>query len=106
MMNIVKFLIIAIVVTISVALCPTFVQSRKTKCDWLGGNCIKGGEEETMKMSSGLDVSRRVLQATRYIYYDALNHNVPAKQHGQQDRPDNPNRRGCTLATECYRLTH
>ncbi|KAJ0228864.1 hypothetical protein HA466_0321280 [Hirschfeldia incana] len=105
MMNLVKFLIIA--VTVSVALlCPTLVQSRKTKCDWLGGNCIKGVDEETMKMSSGLDVGHRVLQATRYINYDALKHNVPAKQHGQQDRPDNPYRRACTLATGCYRLTH
>ncbi|KAJ4888784.1 Protein RALF-like 18 [Raphanus sativus] len=103
-MNLVKFLIIS--VTILVALSPTLVQSRKTKYDWLGENSIKGGDKETIKMSSGLDVSRRVLQATRYINYDALKHNVPAKQHGQQDRPDNPYRRACTLATGCYRLTH
>ncbi|KAF8093114.1 hypothetical protein N665_0390s0021 [Sinapis alba] len=103
-MNLVKFLIITVIIL--VAICPTLVQSRKTKCDWLGGNCIKGGDKETMKMSSVMDVSRRVLKAKRYIDYDALKHNVPAKQHGQQDRPDNPYRRRCTLATGCYRLTH
>ncbi|KAF8045689.1 hypothetical protein N665_4542s0002 [Sinapis alba] len=103
-MNPLKFLFI--VVTISVALCPTIVQTRQIKCERLGENCIEDGEEETMKMRSGLDVSHRILQAIRYINYDALKHNVPAKQHGQEDRPDNTYRRGCTLATECYRFTN
>ncbi|CAF1915534.1 hypothetical protein F2Q70_00016598 [Brassica cretica] len=103
-MNPLKFLLI--IVAILVALCPAIVQSRQIKCDRLGENCIEDGEEETMKMRFGLDVSRKILQATRYINYDALKHNVPAKQHGQEDRADNTYRRGCTLATECYRLTN
>ncbi|KAG2312038.1 hypothetical protein Bca4012_026570 [Brassica carinata] len=103
-MNPLKFL--SIVVTISVAVCPEIVQSRQIKCDRLGENCIKDGEEETMKMRLGLDVSRGILQAIRYINYDALKQNIPAKQYGQEDRPDNKYRRGCTLATECYRLTN
>ncbi|CAG7894023.1 unnamed protein product [Brassica rapa] len=102
-MNPLKFLLI--VVAILVALCPAIVQSRQIKCDQVGENCIEDGEE-TMKMRLGLDVSRRILQATRYINYDALKHDVPAKQHGQEDRADNTYRRGCTLATECYRLTN
>ncbi|CAH8307557.1 unnamed protein product [Eruca vesicaria subsp. sativa] len=98
--------VLFIVVAISVVLCPTLLQSRQIKCDRLGENCIKDGAEETMKMRSALDVSRRILKATRYINYDALKHDVPAKQHGQQDRPDNKYRRGCTLATGCLRLTN
>ncbi|KAG2280768.1 hypothetical protein Bca4012_049193 [Brassica carinata] len=104
MMNLVKFVVI--VMTISMALCPALVQCRQIKCDRLSGNCIKGGTEDITKMTSYIGVSHRILQGTRYIKYDALKHNVPAKQHGQKDRPDNSYRRGCTLATECYRLTN
>ncbi|CDY56129.1 BnaA02g20190D [Brassica napus] len=100
-MNPLKFLLI--VVAILVALCPAIVQSRQIKCDQLGENCIVDGEE-TMKMRLGLDVSQTILKD--YINYDALKHDVPAKQHGQEDRADNTYRRGCTLATECYRLTN
>lgn len=53
-------------------ICPQIVQSRQIKCDRLGETCIKDGEEETMKMRSGLDVSRRILQAIQYKNYDAF----------------------------------
>ncbi|KAF8113522.1 hypothetical protein N665_0049s0038 [Sinapis alba] len=77
-MNLVKFLIIS--VNISVALCPALVQCRQIKCDWLVWKSFKGAEEDTLKMRSYLDVSHRILQSTRYINYDALKHNVRAKQ--------------------------
>ncbi|KAG7568536.1 Rapid ALkalinization Factor [Arabidopsis thaliana x Arabidopsis arenosa] len=101
-MNYMKLLIIAVI--ISAALFPALVVgSRPVKCD----NCIDGGEkEEIMKMSSGMDVSHRILQAKRYISYDALKKNKPAKPDGKPDKPDNKYRRGCTAATGCYRFTN
>ncbi|VVA99934.1 unnamed protein product [Arabis nemorensis] len=105
MMNYMKFLIIAVI--ISAALFPELVRSRQVKCDRLGGNCMDGGEEVIVKkiMRSGLDASHRILQASRYISYDALKKNVPDKRRGQTDRPDNPYRRGCDVHSTCYRFT-
>ena len=69
MMNNMKLLIIAVMI-ISAALLPALVVgSRPVKCD----NCMDGGEkEEIMKMSSGVDVSHRILQAKRFIDYEHI----------------------------------
>ncbi|XP_010494744.1 PREDICTED: protein RALF-like 18 [Camelina sativa] len=105
MMNDMKFLMI-IAVVISASLFPALVfGSRPVKCD----NCIDSGEEKiTMmkKMRSSLDLSRRILQASRYINYDAMKQNKPAKPDGKPDQSDNTYRRGCTAATECHRFTN
>ncbi|CAD5320211.1 unnamed protein product [Arabidopsis thaliana] len=103
MMNNMKLLIIAVMI-ISAALLPALVVgSRPVKCD----NCMDGGEkEEIMKMSSGMDVSHRILQAKRFIDYEALKKNLPAKPDGKPDKPDNKYRRGCSAATGCYRFTN
>ncbi|VVB07984.1 unnamed protein product [Arabis nemorensis] len=99
MMNYMKLLIIAVIVL------PALVQSRQVKCDRLFGDCIDGGQEVIMKiMRSGLDVSRRILQAARYISYDALKNNTPDQGHGKP-RPAYPYRRGCDVHTTCYRFT-
>ncbi|ESQ27859.1 hypothetical protein EUTSA_v10019431mg [Eutrema salsugineum] len=114
--------ILIIVVIISAALFPALVQSRHVKCDRFGGNCIGGGKETIRNMGSSWDVSRRILQAARYISYNAMNHNtpakqryisydamkhnVPAKQHGQKDLPDNHYRRACLLNTLCLRISN
>ncbi|ESQ28493.1 hypothetical protein EUTSA_v10019742mg [Eutrema salsugineum] len=111
--------ILITVVIISTALFPA-LESRHVKCDRFGGNCIDGGEETIKNMISSWDVRRRILQAARYISYDAINHNipakqryisydalkhnVPAKQHGQKDLPDNQYRRACLLNTLCLRI--
>ncbi|CAH8264564.1 unnamed protein product [Arabidopsis lyrata] len=102
MMNYMKLLIIAVI--ISAALFPALVVgSRPVKCN----NCNDGGEKEKiMKMNSGMDVNHRILQAKRYINYDALKKNKPAKPDGKPDKPDNKYRRGCTAATGCYRFTN
>ncbi|CAL9223785.1 unnamed protein product [Arabidopsis halleri] len=95
------------VVIISVALFPVLVRSRPIKCDQLSGKCINGEEEEIMKMRSGLDViSRRILQAWRYISYDVLKDNLPDKRHGKSDGRDNPYRRSCDAHSHCYRFTN
>ncbi|XP_010509925.1 PREDICTED: protein RALF-like 18 [Camelina sativa] len=103
MMNYMKLLII--VVIISSALSPALVVgSRPVKCD----NCVDGGKERIMKiMRAGLDMmmSHRILRASRYINYDALKHNRPARANGKPDQPDNRYKRGCTAATGCYRFT-
>lgn len=98
-----KLLILFLI--ISAAIFPTLVRSRHVKCDQLSGKCINGGEKEIMRMKLDLDVSRRILKASRYISYDALKNDVPAKQSGQPDRRDNPYRRGCNVPSNCFRFT-
>lgn len=98
-MNYMKLLII--VVIISAALSPALVGSRPVKCD----NCINGGREDIMKMRSDLDVSHRILKASRYISYDVLKNNKPAKRGGKPDLPDNKYQRPCNVANNCYRFT-
>lgn len=59
-----------------------------------------------MKTKSGLDVSRRILKASRYIGYDALKNDVPDKRRGKPDLPDNKYRRPCDVISTCYRFTN
>lgn len=99
MMNCMKLLIIAVI--ISAALSPALVGSRPIKCD----NCINGGEEEITKMRSDLDVRRRIHKASGHISYDVLKNDKPAKRGGEPDLPDNKYQRPCNVANNCYRFT-
>ncbi|KAG7636849.1 Protein RALF-like 14 [Arabidopsis thaliana] len=100
-----KLLIFAVI--ISVVLFPVLVSSRTIKCDQLSGKCINGEEKEIMNMRLGLDVSsRRILQASRYISYEALKKNLPDNRRGEPDQRDNPYRRSCDVHSHCYRFTN
>lgn len=94
-------------VIMSAAMLPALVVgSRRVKCD----NCVDGGKEKINVMEmmrSGMDMmSRRVLQATRYINYDALKKDKPVRPNGKPDQPDNKYKRGCSADTGCFRFTN
>ncbi|TYI16268.1 hypothetical protein ES332_A08G244100v1 [Gossypium tomentosum] len=76
----------------------------RSSCKGSIGECL-GGEEE-FELDS--EISRRVLQTTRYISYGALQRNtVPCSRRGasyyncQPGAQANPYNRGCSRITRC-----
>ncbi|KAL4318411.1 hypothetical protein GQ457_18G007170 [Hibiscus cannabinus] len=76
----------------------------RSRCEGSIGECLEG--EEEFEMDS--EISRRVLQTTRYISYGALQRNtVPCSRRGasyyncQPGAQANPYNRGCSRITRC-----
>ncbi|KAK8564830.1 hypothetical protein V6N13_019974 [Hibiscus sabdariffa] len=80
------------------------IATARSPCNGSIGECSEGGEE--FEMDS--EISRRILQTTRYISYGALQRNtVPCSHRGasyyncQPAAQANPYNRGCSRITRC-----